>query len=244
MPKRLSIAGRPGLDGFVPSPARSPNLWAIVAAGIRRGIITGELSPGLRLHEEALAQKFAVSRVPIREALTRLEHEGLLRIVPHRGAFVIGLTAADIHEIYDVREMIETHAVRLAVVRATQPDLNRLQELIGRMGVAVTSQRYAEVAEPDVLFHRQLVMAAAHGRLLATWESLAGVIGSLLEFTNIFHPNMPSALLSHQAIVEALSARDEAAAIESTSAHLRRGERVMQAALARLRAPADEAAGG
>jgi len=244
MPERLSIAGPAGLDGFVPSPARSPHLWAIVAAGIRRGIITGELSPGLRLHEEALAQKFAVSRLPIREALTRLEHEGLIRIVPHRGAFVVGLSAADVHEIYDVREMIETHAVQLAVVRAGQPDIDQLQELIGQMNVAIANQQYADVAEPDVLFHRRLVMAAAHGRLLAAWESLAGVIGSLLEITNVFHSNMPASLRSHQAIVSALRARDGAAVSEATSAHLRRGERVMQAALARLRAPIDAAAGG
>jgi len=183
------------LAGFAGACVHHPGL----TGPIRRGIITGDLTPGLRLQEEALAQKFDVSRVPIREALTRLEHEGLIRVEPRRGAFVVGLTATDVHEIYDVREMIETRAAQFAVERAGQSDLDRLQELIARMDSAVQNQRFAEVAEPDVLFHRQLVAAAAHARLLATWEPLAGVIGSLLEFTNIFHTNMPASVLSHQA---------------------------------------------
>ncbi len=232
------------LQTFAPGAARRADLWEIVAAGLRRAIITGELAPGLRLREEVLAQKFAVSRIPVREALTRLEHEGFIRSEPRRGAFVVGMSPADVHEVYDVREMIETRAVRLAVERADRNDVDRLQHLIDQMAAAVRRGRHADVVEPDVTFHRDIIAAARHKRLLATWEPVSGVVAGLLEITNTSHPNMPAAIATHQAIVDAMRAGDAQAAEKAVVQHLRNGERIMQIALARLRMPQDEAAAG
>jgi len=230
------------LQTFAPGAARRADLWEIVAAALRRAIITGELAPGIRLREEVLAQKFAVSRIPVREALTRLEHEGFIRSEPRRGASVVGMSPSDVHEVYDVREMIETRAVRLAVERADPSDLDRLQRLIDQMAVAVRRGRHADVVEPDVAFHRHIIAAARHKRLLASWEPVSGVIASLLDITNTSHPNMPSAIATHQAIVDAMQAADVQAAEKAVVHHLRNGERIMQIALARLHVPRDEAA--
>src|SRR6185437_16142801 len=107
------------LDQFTPGIARRADLWEVVAGALRWAIITGELGPGVHLQEPVLAQKFGVSRVPVREALVRLEHEGLVRSEPRRGSFVIGFTASDVQEIYEIRQFIETHAGRLAAERVT-----------------------------------------------------------------------------------------------------------------------------
>src|SRR6185312_14590413 len=96
---------------------QSEALWERVVAALRRAIIVGELEPGSHLKEPVLAARFGVSRLPIREAIAQLDHEGLVRIEPRRGAFVIGLTEHDISDIYECRLMLELAAVRRAAPR-------------------------------------------------------------------------------------------------------------------------------
>src|SRR5579871_6458237 len=87
-------------------------LWAHVAAALRRSIVLGDLEQGSHLKEPLLAQRFGVSRLPIREAITQLEREGLVRVEPRRGAFVVGITEQGIKDIYDCRLLLETFALR------------------------------------------------------------------------------------------------------------------------------------
>src|SRR5579884_2528151 len=90
-------------------------LWERVVAALRRAIVIGELQPESHLKEPVLAQRFGVSRLPVREAIAQLDREGLVRIEPRRGAFVIGVTEQDIDDIYECRLALETVAVRRAV---------------------------------------------------------------------------------------------------------------------------------
>src|SRR5262245_4986132 len=121
------------LHGFVPAQMRRADLWELVAVRLRRAIVTGELAPAVHLNEPLLAQRFGVSRMPVREALVQLEHEGLVRSEPGRGSFVVGMSPKDVQELYDVRLMVEVQAGRLAAQRATVDDTGALEETMAAM---------------------------------------------------------------------------------------------------------------
>jgi DNA-binding GntR family transcriptional regulator len=108
---------------------RPPTAQEAVLAALRRSIVTGELRPGEQVRQDALAERFGVSRVPLREALKILEGEGAVTYVPHRGYFVAELSLADLEEVYRIRELLEEEAVRAAVPRLTGADLDELDQL-------------------------------------------------------------------------------------------------------------------
>ena len=89
-----------------------------VCAALREAITSGRLAPEERIKQERIAAELGVSRTPVREALHLLEREGLVRLVPRRGAIVQGFTAADVRELYELRELLEPAAAELATVRA------------------------------------------------------------------------------------------------------------------------------
>src|SRR5437763_12623333 len=92
-------------------------LWERVAIAMRRAIVLGDLAPGTHLKEPLLAQRFGVSRLPVREAIARLEREGLVRVEPRRGAFVVGITDHGVGDIYECRLLLESYAIRRAATR-------------------------------------------------------------------------------------------------------------------------------
>jgi len=214
--------------------ARHAALWEGVAAELRRAIIYGELPAGLHLEEPSLARKFGISRVPVREAIARLEREGLVRIEPRRGAFVVGFAEDDVGNVYGCRRLIELASVRRAAARVQASGLARLRALADRMDDAVRRRRSELMAEPDVEYHRQLVSLAENRFLLGAWEPLAGLVTAMLEITDTTYDNLPVAVASHREIVDALEGHDADRAERLLAEHLREGERVMREALARL----------
>src|SRR6185295_11391540 len=102
-----------------------------VHAALREAITSGRLAPDARIKQEQIAAELGVSRTPVREALHLLEREGLVRLVPRRGAIVQGFTAADVRELYELRELLEPAAAALATVRATPEERRAVQRLAG-----------------------------------------------------------------------------------------------------------------
>ena len=215
------------LDDFSPELAQPMPLPDRVAAGLRRAIVLGHLAPGVHLQEPQLAQKFGVSRMPVREALARLEHEGLVRSEPHRGTFVVGMTPEDVAEIYDVRRLIETEAGRLAAERATPAEIAALQKGVDEMGRLVSADQRQLIGRVDITFHRTMVTSAHHRRLLASWEVLAEIAECLLSETDQARTPMDP-VRTHQDIVDALVDRDPIAVTGHLSVHLQEGARVMR----------------
>jgi len=105
----------------------------LVLETLREAILDGILPPGARLRQEDLATAFKTSRIPVREALRVLEYEGLAKSEPHRGFTVTALDADQIEEIYELRTVLESHAVRAAIPLLTIPDLADLQRLYDEM---------------------------------------------------------------------------------------------------------------
>ena len=137
-----------------------------IAEEIREAILSGTFSFGSQLNEMDLAEKFGVSRGPIREAMQRLIQEGLLHSEPHRGVFVPELTDTDLSDIYFVREAIEGAAVKRIMARADRGDIHRLLlNIVRRMETAIAAGSWTQVAETDMEYHRELVEAAGSFRL-------------------------------------------------------------------------------
>jgi DNA-binding GntR family transcriptional regulator len=231
------------VETFVPERVAHVTLSERLVASLRRAIILGELPPGLHLEEPALAEKFGVSRVPVREALARLAHEQLVRLEPRRGAFVVGFSDHDLQDIYHFRLLLETQAVRRAVGRLDAQALARLRQYVAQMRGALQAGDLSLIADPDTAFHQQLLRAAESRRLLAAWEQIAGLVGTILSIADTTYRDMPSAVESHQAIVAALENRDAAAAERLLQDHLQNGLVVMRSAMRRVTNAGEAAAG-
>lgn len=115
---------------------RDGDAGARIAERIRGGILEGEFPPGTRIRQEDVAERFGASRVPVREALRILEHEGLVTLVANTGAWVAELTLAECEEIYQMRERLEPLLLRFSAPGLTSEDLDRLQDLAERMVAA------------------------------------------------------------------------------------------------------------
>ena len=219
------------MEQFDPGLAQRKALWETIVESLRRAILLGELPAGLRLEEPALAQKFGVSRIPVREALVRLEHEGLVRLEPRRGASIVGFGEDDAHDVYELRRFVESTAARRVAARADAAAIARLRALTDQMDAAIRRGEPQAMVDPDVEFHRGLVDGAGSRQLSAAWGRLAGLIAAILGVTDTTFRDMPGAVRGHEAIVDALARRDGEGAALEIHRHLENGERVMREAM-------------
>ena len=218
-------------------------LWERVVTALRRAIVIGELPPGAHLKEPLLAQRFGVSRLPVREAIAQLDREGLVRIEPRRGAFVIGVTEQDVSDIYECRLMLETAAVRRAARRVTPEALAELEDFVRQMRAATAAGQPQQVAAADMGFHRQIVALSGNRALASAWEPVAPLIETILGIsdTTIASAELPVAVDRHLEIIGALERCDAAEAERLLQDHLLGGERLVHEAIRSVRAAPVEA---
>lgn len=202
----------------------SRGLSVDIAQRLRAAIFAGHFGPGERLREEALASAMGVSRGPIREALAQLEREGLIVIRRNRGAFVARLSREDLDEVYTLRVAIERFAIQRACEYAEPAELEGLDAVVTRMAEALTSGcSEQEAAELDLEFHDRIYQAAHHRRLYECWTNLRPQIQIVLLSRNVAHPDfrlLSVAVDSHQALVDAIRAKDVAEACRLIDDHL------------------------
>ncbi len=178
---------------------------------LRTGIIEGVYPPGARVTEQEIAASAEVSRTPVREALRRLEAEGLLRFVPHQGAFVTRWSEQDAEDIFELRAMLEGHGARLAAGRATDEDMQRLRRLAEDQckEAAERPTGYLErIADLNSQFHRLLQQVAASTRLQATLATLSSAPLVLQTFRNYDGDDLNRSAHHHMEMVEAIEAGD------------------------------------
>ena len=148
-------------------------LWETIADDLRDEILDGSILPGSRLNEAELAERYGVSRGPIRDALTQLGRTGLVEDLPRRGTFVASLTERDLVEVYVLRRAIEEAAVRLAIAKATEADIAEVMRLLVECEEAYRAGDLAVAWEADMAFHRAYCRLTGNGRLLELFEQLA-----------------------------------------------------------------------
>lgn len=140
---------------------RPPTLNEAALTELRKRLLDGRLQPGERIRPDALGEELGISRVPVAEALKRLEGEGHVIYRAHRGYYVTELDLDDLFEVYRIRELLENEAVRVAVPQRTTPDLEgRLRDCLQEME-AVSSSDVSELTALNRRFHFDLIEAAA-----------------------------------------------------------------------------------
>ncbi|MET0682032.1 MAG: GntR family transcriptional regulator [Casimicrobiaceae bacterium] len=146
---------------------------ALAAADeLRRRITNGDFPDGFQLKQDALAEDFGMSRIPIREALVQLESEGFVRILPHRGALVSELSPADIRELFELRALLEPRLLRLSAPRLTAADYATLDAINAEYRAEIRAMNRARWGELNTRLHLHLVSKAEQPRTLAIVTAL------------------------------------------------------------------------
>lgn len=187
-----------------------------VYRSLKRDIITLHHRPGAALAEQALADTYGTSRVPVREACRRLQQEGLLTAIPYKGYFVSPISPKEISDSFELRTAIETRAVALAVVRATDEELERLSGLASIEYTYSNWVSYVKFLDKNLGFHLEVASLSRNDRLFAVLRSL---LVSMQRFFYLgldlgdFGPEMRS---EHELLVRYMISRDAAAAAACT----------------------------
>jgi DNA-binding GntR family transcriptional regulator len=190
----------------------------VVAETLRNDITYGRIAPGSALRQEELAERFAVSRIPIREALRELERDGLVRVLPNRGAFVVRLSGDEILEITNLRILIERDLVANAVPRCDTCNLLAIKE------AERTARRLASTAEwieADRAFHRALYAPAGRPRQLELAMSLRRELERYQSIYGRLPDQRKTWLADHRNIVEAFFSGNAEEACAFMERHIR-----------------------
>jgi DNA-binding GntR family transcriptional regulator len=203
------------------TPATRRGLTDEVTDRIRAAILDGVLPAGEKVGEVELSRMLVVSRGPVREALVRLEQEGLVVSEWHRGSTVVELTRADIRELATLRLALEQLAAREASREATHEDLGRLRDIVGQMKKARLSGHDDSLVRLDVEFHDAIYQAAHHPRLYAAWTTIRSQVAlALLRRRALSDDYAGIVVQEHSELVKVLEGRDENKMQELIASHL------------------------
>jgi DNA-binding GntR family transcriptional regulator len=155
-----------------PDRLRHKTVSAAVADALRQRILNGEVAPGVALRQDALAEEFGISRIPIREALLQLEAAGLVKIVPHRGAVVSGLSVEEVEDIFQLRVQLEPPLLELSAPRFSAEDVRALRSLTQEYGAALEAGQIERWGELNRRFHLDLLRHAGRPRSLSIISGL------------------------------------------------------------------------
>ena len=192
----------------------------VVFNTLRQAILSGELKPGERLMEIQLANKLGVSRTPIREAIRKLELEGLVLMIPRRGAEVAEITEKSLRDVLEVRSALEELAVDLACDRITGEDVDKLREAAQEFKEVSKSADVTALAEADVKFHDIIYFATENQRLIQLLYNLREQMYryrvEYLKREEVY----ATLFAEHEHIIECIVKRDKVAAKQAISTHI------------------------
>ena len=199
------------------TPIEQTPLRIQIAEMLRRAIVSGKLRPGSVLVEATLAEQMNVSRAPIREAIQILDNDGLVETVAYKGKRVKPLTAREVEETYNLREVFEVMAVR-RILQYGRP-VAALWAHCHEMDRAADAGDQDKLTAADEAFHRTLIQVADHDLLLASWNSLYLRIHQIMALRNTVQPNLFDISGTHPPIVRALEAHDVDEAVRLITEH-------------------------
>lgn len=175
---------------------------------LRDAIIDGRLAPGDRIVEAEIARQMAISRAPIREAIRKLERDGLLEYLPRRGTVVKKLTTEEVLDIYQLRAHLEKYAVCRAATRLDNADLQALAKLIDDMVVSAAADDLTGLIAADVQFHARICQASKSKHLVQLWESLNPHCWTLLSSIKATDYTLTEIAARHRPLLAYLRAGD------------------------------------
>ena len=193
----------------------------VVFNTLRQAILKGELKPGERLLEIALAERLGVSRTPVREAMRKLEQEGLVVMIPRRGAQVANITEKDLNDVLEVRIALENVAIEKACARMTEEEMRRLWLAAKEFEHTIAEGNLVKLAEADVAFHEVIYQASDNKRLIQVLNNMREQIYryrvEYLKDETIY----PRLLKEHKDIAESLRRKDKSRASETMREHVK-----------------------
>ncbi len=201
------------MDEFLP-------LRDVVFNTLRQAILTGELKPGERLMEIHLANKLGVSRTPIREAIRKLELEGLVIMMPRRGAEVAQITEKSMNDVLEVRLALDALCVELACDRISDEELKSLKDACDAFEQSVQTGDHRKIAEADVALHDIIVQATGNQRLIQLVNNLSQQMYRY-RFEYIKDNSRHATLIEeHRIIYQGLVAKDKETASAAARTHI------------------------
>jgi len=193
----------------------------VVFNTLRQAILKGELAPGERLMEIQLAEKLGVSRTPIREAIRKLELEGLVSIIPNKGAYVTGITRKDVEDIYAIRSLLEGLCARWATAYITEKQLDALEENIYLSEFHASKGHAQKLTELDDQFHDILYEACSSKMLEHQLRDFHEYVRRMRKQNLSGSERGLEAVLEHKQIMEAICRKDADRAQELAALHMR-----------------------
>ncbi|MEO5694563.1 MAG: GntR family transcriptional regulator [Usitatibacter sp.] len=200
-----------------------------VADSLRSQILDGTLGVGLQLRQEEIAQRFGVSRIPVREALGRLQAEGLVEHFANRGSVVAGRTVDDLLETLDIRIALETRALKLALPNLTPKDFKAAREIMRRYDESESPRQWTDL---NLEFHLALYRPCGRPRLVRMIEELVRGISIHLRHYISHTVGRGSPQSEHKDILKACMAGDGELAVRLTEEHIERTKATLLAASA------------
>lgn len=214
-----------GMDEFLP-------LRDVVFNTLRQAILTGELKPGERLMEIHLANRLGVSRTPIREAIRKLELEGLVTMIPRRGAEVAQITEKSMKDVLEVRRTLDALSAELACERISPEEEEALKKACHDFEDAVKTKDTKIIAKADVALHDIIAAATGNQRLIQLINNLAEQMYRY-RFEYIKDASQHERIIKeHRIIYESIVKKDKEAASEMAKTHIDNQEK---AVIARIR---------
>ncbi len=215
------------------APLKRRRLVDDAARMLREAILSGRLPAGARLRQTDLAARLRISRTPIREALARLQEEGLVELLPGGGVRVALLDLDEALDLYDLREVLDGLAARLAAQRRSAAALARLEKALDRMRQCLEGGDANQWFGAHVTFHDEIFRAAGHARL----QRLAAVVRLSIRH---FHPlllstphRLEEAYREHRQVFEAIVVQDGEAAERLARQHIAGARDIVVKAMAR-----------
>ena len=222
------------MDAFLP-------LRDVVFNTLRQAILTGELKPGERLMEIHLADRLGVSRTPIREAIHKLEREGLVTIMPRRGAEVAQITEKSMNDVLEVRRALDALCVELACDRITEEGLEKLKAACEHFEQCVKTKDNKKIAQADVALHDIIVQATGNQRLIQLVNNLSEQMYRY-RFEYIKDSSQHKTLVEeHRIIYQSIVAKDKETAAAAARTHIDNQEKAIIRQIRLDRAHAAEA---
>jgi DNA-binding GntR family transcriptional regulator len=192
-----------------------------VAQRLRQMLVENRILPGAKLNERELAQVLQVSRTPLREAIKMLAAEGLVELLPNRGAIAVSLSEADVLNTFEVMAGLEGLSGELAAQRITDEELAEIKAMQFEMMAAYTRRDLSNYYRINAQIHSAINAAAKNPVLTATYNQVNARLQALRFRSNQDGEKWKRAMKEHEKMIEALQARDAAAMRELLVAHLR-----------------------
>lgn len=210
----LRAGGEEG-EGAFPKVALSDRVRDFII----KAIMSGEMRPGQRIVESALARQLGVSQAPVREAIRDLVLMGFLETEPYKGTFVRSFTTEELYEVYTLRAALESLAARLAAPRVTEQDLAALQDVLEQMVEAGKARDGSRMVRLDNVFHEMIVKLSGNRLLYRLWQTLRFGYWTIVT-TRVSEYNLEELAKRHEDLLKALQTRNPQKAMAAMRRHI------------------------